>query len=165
MRRIRLFYAVTCLLFAESVLALFVNIQLPRSVIQMFYPDLSVLGEHCSAHPCLYDSSAVASLYVTQLLTLLGFALLLTPDALASKPPLPTEAAAVFAFLILLTMSEYLHGNFSFAPKWVLPNSVTETPLGLFRFAIMFSLAAISMIALVSGGASNAIKGQRTDLR
>lgn len=168
-RGVRLFYAVTFLLFAESVLALFVKISLPPSLVHTLYPDLLVLREHCSAHPCLYDSSAVASLYVSQLLTLVGFALLLTPDALASKPPLPRPAATVFVLMVLIALSEYLHGNFSFAPKWVMPNSVSETPLGLFRFAVMFSLAAISILALVAGGTTYenqiVLKGQRTRLR
>jgi hypothetical protein len=145
-------YAAWLLLFSESAAALFVRLDLPKPALTVLYPPLRVLEGYCSAHSCLYDSTAVASLYVVQLLTLVLFALLIAPVAISSRPPVERTAASIFGLLIFGTLVDYAYADFSFSPKWIFPNNVTESPFGLFRYAIEFSLAAVAMAGLALGG-------------
>lgn len=142
----------TLALFLASVASLFVNIQLPTAALAILYPSFGTLREYCSAHACLYDSSAVASLYAVQLVTLVTFALLLAPIGLSKRAPLQSNVAAILGLVGAGALVDYGYGNFSFAPRWILPNSVTESPLGLFRYAVRFSLAAVCISVLAFGG-------------
>jgi hypothetical protein len=145
-------YGVAIALLGESIAALFVDLQLPQPVLRILYPSLASLQGYCSAHPCLYGSNTIASLYVIQLLTLVGFAFLLAPVALSAKPPLPREVRMILGLVIVGALIDYLSENFSFAPKWLLPNSIAESPLGLFHHALWFSLAAVASAVLANGG-------------
>jgi hypothetical protein len=145
------FYGSILAFFLESVASLFVHVQLPTAVLAILYPSFGTLQGYCIAHACLYDSSAVATLYVVQLMTLIAFALLLTPVALSKRPPLEGKVAAMLGLVVVGALVDYVAGNFSFAPNWLLPNSVTESPLGLFRYAVWFSLAAFCIVVLVFG--------------
>lgn len=99
--RLKAFYALAVLLFAESFTGLFFPFQLPAALIRVLYPSWSTLHGYCSAHPCLYDSSAVASVYVAQLLSLAGFALLLTPILMSPKWPMQRAAATLLTIVLL----------------------------------------------------------------
>jgi len=150
-RQLKAFYAIALLLFAESFVGLFHPYQLPVAFIRALYPSWSILHGYCSAHPCLYDSSAVASVYVAQLLSLVGFALLLSPIMISPKWPMPRATVTLLAIVIIGSFVDYLKGNFSFAPTWIIPNSIAVSPLGLLRYAVLFSLAALSMVLLATG--------------
>jgi hypothetical protein len=145
-------YATVGLLFAESAIALFKDFELPRPLVAVLYPQLDTLHAYCSTHVCLYDSNAVASLYAVQLITLVVFALLLSPVALSSKPPLPRVLTLGMTICLCGGFLDYLRGNFSFDPSWRYPNSVTESPAGLFRFAFIFSVSSLAMMILAHGG-------------
>ena len=139
-------------LFLESIVSLLVDFRLPRPMIELLYPSHTVLERYCSTHSWLFDSITVESLYVLQLLTLVTCALLLLPIALSPKPPLKREAYTVWGLLILSAVADYWDPSFTFAPKWVPPNSVTESSLGMFRYACMFSLATLGMASFAFGG-------------
>jgi hypothetical protein len=149
--RLWAFYTLVVLLFAESFTGLFLPFQLSVAFVRMLYPSWSTLHGYCSAHPCLYDSSAVASVYVAQLLSLVGFALLVSPILISPKWPMPRAAATLLTIVIIGSLADYLNANFSFAPTWIFPNSVAVSPLGLFRYVVLFSLAALSMVLLATG--------------
>jgi len=134
------------ILTLESVLRFFVSFELPKPMLRALYPSYSTLERHCLAHTCTYDPSWVGTLYVIQFVTLIGFGLLLIPFARSAGRALPGSLSAVLALVIAGSFIDYVHGNFSFHPTWILPNSVTESPLGLFRFAVLFSLAAVAMV-------------------
>ena len=45
---------------------------------------------------------------------------------------------------------DYVIGNFTFRRIWVAPNSVATSPLGVFRYALLFSIASICAAILTN---------------
>jgi hypothetical protein len=161
-RLLTYFYVVPLLLVGESVAAIFVDVRLPSGLLGMLYPQLSTLQAYCGDNPCIYDASRVATLYGLQLLTLAAASALIAPDALSSKVPLQKELAFFLCIVVFGALFDYLNGNFSFDPAWRAPNSVTDSPLGLFRYAVLFSMAGFAIAVMAGGGSAQPPNFDRT---
>lgn len=145
-----LVYIPTTVLFLESIIFLVYPFILPKEVLGVAYPQLATLVRHCSVHRCLYDPSAVASIYALQLMTLVLASAVFYVIGRNNRYRLDSTSVSICAIVILGTLLDYSVGNFAFHKIWILPNTVTTSPLGLFRYAILFSLASICAAVLAS---------------
>jgi hypothetical protein len=140
-------YGSAVIYLAESLAFLARPFQLPASIVRFTYPQSHTLALHCEAHECLYNSNGVSSLYTVQAVTfLLATAWLIWASLRSSNERKDTTARNFCLLVIAGAIVDYAIGNFSFKPIWLLPNSVATSPLGLFRYALLFWIATVAAL-------------------
>lgn len=143
---------------AESIAALTVSISFPDDVLHLLYPPLKTLSDYCSSSSCLFEPQLIASTYSLQLVTFILLSIVFYVSGRTNKYKLDTSVVSVCGIVIAGILIDYTIGNFSFRPIWIAPNSVATSPLGLFRYAVMFSIASICAATL-----TNVVKKEASD--
>lgn len=125
-------------------------ISLPEPITKVTFPAGLKLTAYCQSNECLYDPQAVASLYTLQTLTFLIVVVLafLSKDKNVKPPNDHHIVEALCALALSGVLIDYFYGNYSFDPIWILPNSVSHSPLGLFRYAVLYTIATIGILAI-----------------
>lgn len=147
--------AIIC--FFESALFILRPFSIPEPIAGILYPQLMTLNSYCSKNACLYEPLAVASLYSVQLLSFLAFWIFLFILGRRNKSVLDQSVVAICAVVVGGSLIDYLTGNFYFDQKWILPNTITTSQLGVFRYAVLFSIASIGVVIL-----TNSVKPKET---
>ena len=148
-RALLTFFAPMSVYLIESIAFVLHPFGFSGAVVRYTYPQTSKLEGYCSAHPCLYDPLRVGSVYSLQLLSFCAVCLLYFWLGRGSQKAIEQSVRAVCAILICGVMVDYLIGNFAFDPKWFAPNSIASSPLGVFRYALAFTLASFA-VAIVA---------------
>lgn len=133
------------MMFLQSLAFLLTQFHLPRSVARVLYPQLGTLQEHCASVSCLYDPLGVSSLYAIQMLTGVFWIFLQIGIRVRQANGLRTVDYKRILFCCFVTFAtgfEYIAGNFAFNPSSLMPNDVTTSITGIFRYAVYFSVVS-----------------------
>lgn len=134
---------------AASAVFLLRPFELPASLVRIAYPQSGTLSAYCSSHACLYSPMAVASLYSLQAVLFFFIAILLYLASRKHTNPSVDGTVTTLCLLVVIgTVVDYWFGNFSFDKVWILPNNITDSSLGVFRYAIMFWLATVAALIM-----------------
>jgi hypothetical protein len=146
-------FAPALVYFVESLVWLVTPVKLPEGIATVLYPAYLTLSAYCSAHRCLFNPVSVASLYALQLATLVGLSALQAVLTLRSKrQPKPMgrkvdRAVLIFVSVVsLAVVLDYVTGNFSFDGYTIHPNTVTDSPSGLFYYVFRFWVFGIAVL-------------------
>lgn len=134
----------------ESVFFLLKPFQISRSISALLYPQLDTLIRYCSSNSCLFPPRTIASLYTVQLMTFLFFAFFMYFLGRSNRKAIDPASVGISAVVICAALVDYLVGNFSFDPIWLVPNPVATSSIGVFRYVLLFSVASICVAILAN---------------
>jgi len=137
------------LYFSTSVLFVFNQFNLPEGMIRLLHPAGKDLDTYCNSNNCLFNSQQISSLYTAQLLMFIVvcFAFYLLRDRHIRHD---RTILTVCGVVIVGALVDYIVGNFSFDRLWIFPNTVDHSPLGIFRYAVLFSVASVCVAILTN---------------
>lgn len=135
--------------FAESMAFLIKPFEFSANIIRLAYPPSEALNAYCVEHDCLYSPGSVSSLYALQAITFLAIIMSLAVIALRHSRRHVDQTIVPFCTIVVVGAAfDYIVGNFSFDPIWIFSNSVTHSPAGLFRYAVLFWLATVASLIM-----------------
>jgi hypothetical protein len=146
-------FAPALIYFVESLVWLFLPLKLPEEIAAVVYPPYKTLSTYCAANRCLFDPASVSSLYALQFATLVGLSTVQAILVLRSKRQVKrmgrkADRAVLISVSVitLVVVLDYVTGNFSFDSYTIHPNTVTDSPAGLFYYIFRFWVFGIAVV-------------------